>query len=95
MLHETLGEHSSSRIGVFKASRVSVEADECSGRPVTNKRTEHVENIRELVHEDCRRTIHDLTETVAASYGILQEILTENMNMRDIAAKFLSPALDK
>jgi hypothetical protein len=50
---------------------------------------EKVEKIRELIHEDRRRTIHELTDSVRISYGVFQEILTENLNMRHIAAKFV------
>jgi hypothetical protein len=35
-----------------------------------------------------RRTIHELADTVGISYGVCQEILIENLNMRRIAAKF-------
>jgi hypothetical protein len=52
--------------------------------------TENVENIRELICEDRRQTIHEqLADTVAISYGVCQVILTENMNMCRIAAKFV------
>jgi hypothetical protein len=37
---------------------VSVEDDESSGWPSTSKTTENVEKIRELIHEDRRRTNH-------------------------------------
>jgi hypothetical protein len=47
--------------------------------------TESVEKIRELIHEDRRRTTHELADTVGISYGACQEILTENFNMRRIA----------
>jgi hypothetical protein len=68
---------------------VSVGADERSGRPSTSKTTENFEKIRELTQEDRRRKIHDLADTVGLSYGVCQEILTENLNMRRIAAKFV------
>jgi hypothetical protein len=42
---------------------VSIEDDECSGRPSTSKMTESVEKIRELIHEDYCQTIHELTGT--------------------------------
>jgi hypothetical protein len=51
MLLEAFGEHSLSRTVVFewhsrfKAGRVSVENDECSGRPSTSKTTENVDKI--------------------------------------------------
>jgi hypothetical protein len=49
MLCEAFGEHSLSQRAVFqwhsrfKTGRVSVEDDECSGRPSTSKTTENVE----------------------------------------------------
>jgi hypothetical protein len=68
---------------------LSAEDDERSGRPSTNKMTENVEKIQELIHKDHRRTIHELAETVGVSYGVCQEILTENLNMHCIAAQFV------
>jgi hypothetical protein len=68
---------------------VSVEDYECSGRPSTSKTTENVEKIRKLVHEDCCQSIRELTDTAGISYGVCQEILTENMNMHLTAMKFV------
>jgi hypothetical protein len=51
ILHEAFGEHSLSQTAVFecnsyfKAGRVSVEDDKCSGRPSTSKTTENVDKI--------------------------------------------------
>jgi ribosomal protein S25 len=64
---------------------VSVEDDERSGRPSTSKTTENVERIQELVNEDRHQTMHELADTVGISYGVCQEILTENLNMSCIA----------
>jgi hypothetical protein len=95
MLHEALGEYSLSRTAVFewhshfKASRVSVKDDEHSGQLNTSKTAENVEKIGELLHEDRCRTIHELADTIGISYGVCQEILTENLNMRRFDAKFV------
>jgi hypothetical protein len=95
MLHGVFAEHSLSRPAVFEwhsrfeAGQVSVEDVERSGRPSTSKRTENVEIIGELIHEDRCRTIRELADTVGISYGVCQEIITENLNMRRIAAKFV------
>jgi hypothetical protein len=64
---------------------VLVEDDECLGRPSTSRTTENAEKIRGFIHEDLRRTIHELADTVGIIYGVCQEILTENLNMRRIA----------
>jgi hypothetical protein len=93
MLRGAFGEHSLSWAVVFewhpcfKAGRMSVEDDECSGRPSTSRMTENIEKIRELIHKDHRRTTHDIGDTVGISYGVCQEILTENFNMCRIATK--------
>jgi hypothetical protein len=87
-LREAFGEHSLNRTAVFqwhshfKAGRVSVE-DERSGLPNTSKRTVDDEKIRELIHEDRCRTILELAD-IWISYGVCQEILTENWNMHHI-----------
>jgi hypothetical protein len=52
----------------FKTSRVSIEGDERSGRTRNSKMKQNVEGIRELIHEDSRRTIHELADTVGISY---------------------------
>jgi hypothetical protein len=101
MLREAFGEHSLSQTAVFewhscfKASWVSDRDDKCSGQTSSSKTTENIEKIRELIHEDRRWTIHELADTVGISYGVCQEILTENLNMRHIAAKSIPLTLDK
>jgi hypothetical protein len=64
---------------------VSVEDDKRSGRPKTNRMTETIENIWELITQDRRRAIHKLVNTVGISCGVIQEILTENLNLLRIA----------
>jgi hypothetical protein len=101
MLLEAFGEHSLSQTTVFewhshfKADQVSVEDDECSGLASTRKTTENIEKIRELIHEDRYQTIHDFTDTVGISYGVCQKILTENLNISRLGAKFVPLTLDK
>jgi hypothetical protein len=91
ILQEAFGEHSLSQTAGFdwhsrfKAGHVSVEGHKRSGQPCTSKMTENVDKIQEFIHENCRRTIHELTDTTEISYGVCQEILTENMNMCRIA----------
>jgi hypothetical protein len=41
------------------------------------------------IHEDRRRTIHELADNDGINYGICQEILIENLNKRRIATKFV------
>jgi hypothetical protein len=50
------------------AGWVSVEDHERSGIPSTSKTTENVKKIQELIHEDHRQTIHELTDTFGINY---------------------------
>jgi hypothetical protein len=96
---EGFEEHSLSRTAVFewhsrfKAGPVSIEDDERSGRRSTSKTTENIEKIQELIHKDRHQTIHELPDTVGISYGVCQEILTENLNMHRISTKFVPQLL--
>jgi hypothetical protein len=67
---------------------VLLEVDECSGQASTSKMTEIVDE-NSLIYEDRRPTIHELADTAGISYGVCQESLTENLNMRRILAKFV------
>jgi len=48
-----------------------------------------VEQVRAAVNQDRRRTRHDLCAEVGIRYGSCQRILTEQLNMYRIAAKFV------
>jgi hypothetical protein len=61
---------------------VSAEDNKRTRRPSTSKTTENIEKIQELIHEDRLQAIHELADAVWISYGVCQEILTENLNMR-------------
>jgi hypothetical protein len=47
---------------------VPVEDNKHSGQTSTSKTTENFEKIRELIQEDCRRTIYELADTAGISY---------------------------
>jgi hypothetical protein len=51
--------------------------------------TENTEEALELIHKYCHQTNHELADTIGFSCKICQEILTENLNMRRIAVKFV------
>jgi [histone H3]-lysine36 N-dimethyltransferase SETMAR len=73
----------------FKEGRESVKDDERSGRPVTSVVDLNVSIIRDLILEDNRLTIRELADDVGISYGTCQSILTETLEMRRVAAKFV------
>ena len=73
----------------FKKGRISLEDDERSGRPSTSSTPKNVETIWRLVHENRQRTFKDIATIVNVSYGTVQTILTCDLNMHRVAAKFV------
>ena len=79
--------------GRFKNGRTSTANDDRSGRPSTATTPSKLEQVRATVNQDRRRTIHDLCVEVGICYGSCQRILTEQLNMHRIAAKFVPRVL--
>jgi hypothetical protein len=77
----------------FKRGRTLLTDDERSGQPSTSSTPKNVEIIRQLVHEELRRTIKDIAAIINVSYGTVQTILMCDFNMRCIAAKFMPTLL--
>jgi hypothetical protein len=98
---ETFGQRPISQTAVFerharfRADLVSVKDDRCSRLPSTSKMIENIGEILGLIYEDHRQIIREIADTVGISYVVCQEILTESLNVRPIAAKFVPPVLDK
>jgi len=68
---------------------MSVDNDECSGRPSTSATPENIAKVHEAILADRRQTIHDICEIVGLSYGTVQRILADNLNMTCISARFV------
>jgi histone-lysine N-methyltransferase SETMAR len=73
----------------FKDGRTSVEDDERNGRPSTSTTPESIANVHEATLADRRQTIHDVCEIEGLSYGSVQRILVDNLNMRRTSARFV------
>ncbi|PNF15432.1 hypothetical protein B7P43_G18450 [Cryptotermes secundus] len=50
---------------------------------------ENVEKIREIIKEDRRRTIGEIVELSGVTWSSVQQILTEDLGMKRVAAKFV------
>jgi len=68
---------------------MSVEDHPHSVRPSTSRTDENVEKIQEKINEDRRYTIYEISEATGVSWSSCQRILTVNLNMRRVAAKFV------
>jgi len=73
----------------FKEGRTSVKDNERPGRPSTSKTNETVARVREIIRNNHRLTIREVAEDVGIYYGSCQEILTKELGMSRIAAKFV------
>nr|CAI5835978.1 unnamed protein product [Callosobruchus analis] len=73
----------------FKNKEMTIEDKHRSGRPSTSRTDENVKQINALVREDRRRTIDQLCEMSGISWSSVQRILSEDLHMRRVAAKFL------
>ena len=87
MLQEAFGDHAMSQSKTlwykcFKDGRTSVDDDEHSGRPLISTTPGNIAKVREAILADRRQTIHDVCEIVGLSYGTVQRILEDNLNMR-------------
>jgi len=95
MIRRAYGNEAMSRVRCFewhahfKRGRTSLKDDKRSGRPSMSSAPKNVETIQRLVHEDRRRTIKDIATIINVSYGTVQTILTCDLNMHHVAAKFV------
>ena len=58
----------------FKEGRERVDDLERLGRPPTSTDEQHVNQIKELVHINCRLTSRDLADTIGISRGSLKTV---------------------
>jgi len=58
----------------FKAGKTSTDDDERSGRPVSSSAPEMIERLRQIICEDRRRTIDEVSMLVGISRGTCHKI---------------------
>ena len=73
----------------FKNGRLSVEDDERSGRSSTSTDDLHIDEINTLVRANRHLTVREHAEECGILVGSCYHILTEELKMHCIAAKFV------
>ena len=73
----------------FKNGRQSFEDDPRPGRPSTSHTEETMARVREIFRTDRCLTIREVAEDVGIAFGTCQKILTEDLQMRRVSAKFV------
>lgn len=77
----------------FCEGRTTAKDDSRSGRPSTSTDNHHVAKVNTLIRSNRRLTIREVAEECDISFGSCQEILTEKLQMRRVAAKFVPKVL--
>ena len=57
--------------------------------PIAKSTDENVEKVREVIHEDRRRTVNDVRNSFGRTYDTDWCSFTEDLNMWQTAAKFV------
>ena len=73
----------------FKSGHRSFEDYPHPGRPSTSHTKETVARVREIIRADQRLTIREVAKEVRIAFGTCQKILTEDLRMRHVIAKFV------
>ena len=77
----------------FKDGRASVESDPCLGRPSTSRKEEVMDQVCEKVLEDRHLTVQEIVAEVGISTSSVHSILTEDLNLQRVSAKFVPKLL--
>ena len=73
----------------FKSGHQSFKDNPRPGRPSTSHTKETVARVREIICADRCLTIREVAEEVRIVFGTCQKILTEDLRMRHVTAKFV------
>lgn len=77
----------------FKDGRTSVDSNPRSGRPSTTTTPDNIERVRLAINEDRRLTVRELECDLGIPKTSVWKILTENLQMVRVCAKFIPKLL--
>ena len=72
-----------------------MESEACSGRPSTSQNKELIEKVCQIVMEDRCLTLKKIVEEIEISRGSVHSILTKDLCMWKVLAKFIPKLLMK
>jgi hypothetical protein len=77
----------------FKDGHTLADSDQHSVRPSTSRNANVIENAHSLILEDCLLTIREIADVVGISTGSAHSVLTEDLHMCRVVAKFVPKLL--
>ena len=77
----------------FQNSQMSAKSEARSGRPFTSQNEEVIEKIHQIVMKDHCLTLRKIFENVRIRRGAFHSILTEDLCMQRVLAKFIPKLL--
>jgi hypothetical protein len=77
----------------FKDGHKLADSDQHSGRPSTSWNANVIENVRSLILEDRHLTAREVADEVGNSTGSAHSVVTEDLHMCRVVAKFLPKLL--
>jgi len=101
MLKQTFGNNSLSSTQIhkwyehFKEGQTSLEDIERSGRPSMSKNEEIIQKVQKVIHSNHHLTVREVAEEDRISKTMFHEILTENLGMHHVEAKFVPQLLSE
>jgi len=100
ILIETLGEHAPSyatvknKVSQFKGGDFSTCDAPHPGRPETVTTPKIIDQIHELILEDCRISAKSIAEQLGISRELVGSIIHEDLDMRKLSAKWFTKCLN-
>jgi len=73
----------------FKDGSTSVDSEPRHSRPSTSRNDNVINQVRTLFMQDCRITVRELADEVGVSIGSVHTILTADLGLRRVPAKFV------
>ena len=77
----------------FNNGQETVDDDPRPGRPSTSLTKQNIEAVEQAVMADRRVTVHEISNHVGISYGSAHEILTDELGMSKLSARWAPKAL--
>jgi AraC-like DNA-binding protein len=73
----------------FKNGGTSMDDNELSGQPSTSRSKPLIAQVKNVIHGNHQLTLQAVAEEVGISTGSSQTILTEDLGMHHVSAKFV------